>query len=100
MSRQKKKRSFVSQYLPADEVISKSERLADPDSYESRKKKAAEKKKKHKSVYQKKVEAEKAQSGGNEDSGRKGGRLADKIRKLNEQKRKQNEKNSDQDTEA
>lgn len=92
MSRQKKKRSFVSQYLPADEVISKSERLADPDSYESRKKKAAEKKKKHKSVYQKAQEEQKASEADESTPSQRGGRLADKIRKLNAQKKAQEDK--------
>ncbi|RVU31036.1 hypothetical protein [Neptunomonas marina] len=87
MSRTKKKRAFVHQYLPADPVISKQERLADGDSYESRKKRAQEKKKKHKSVYQKAQENEQAaQNSEPTQRGARGGRLADKIRKLNQQK--------------
>lgn len=85
MTRQKKRRSFVSQYEPAEERESKTERLQDNTSYESRKKRAMDKKKKHKSVYQKALETEKTDSSDQaEQSTRpKGGRLAEKIRQLN-----------------
>ncbi len=88
MSRVKKKRSFVSQYLPADKVESKAERLLDENSYESRKKKAQDKKKKHKSLYQREQEKEKQEKEAATDNGSrpKGGRLAEKIRTLNKNK--------------
>lgn len=98
MSRIKKKRSFVSQYMPAPKVESKAERLLDEDSYESRKKRGQDKKKKHKSVYQKTVEQEKA---GTEtldpQAARKGGRLADKIRAMNKAKDEQAKSKQDTD---
>lgn len=69
-----------------DSGPSRQERLADPESYDSRKRKALEeKKKKHKSVYEKKREAEKADKNKNGQSERKT-RLADKIRQLNKDK--------------
>jgi vacuolar-type H+-ATPase subunit I/STV1 len=95
MSRVKKKRSFVSQYI-LEQKPSKAEKLADEDSYESRRKKNNEKKKKHKSVYQRTLEAEKAsQEADNQQAPKQGGRLAEKIRKLNEQKEKQNDADKD-----
>ena len=57
----------------------RSEKLADPDSYESRKRKNLEQKKKRKSVYQKAVDAE--QDKGQQQAERKTP-LADKIRRL------------------
>ena len=62
------------------------ERLADPESYDSRRRKALEKKKRHPSVYEK----EKAQSDeGQSAQEQRKTRLADKIRKLNKEKAKE-----------
>ena len=69
-----------------DSGPSRQERLADPDSYDSRRRKALEKKKRPPSVYEK-------QKGSNEGSeteqAQRKTRLADKIRKLNEEKTKE-----------
>lgn len=69
-----------------DRGPSRQERLADPDSYDSRKRKALdEKKKKHKSVYEKQREAEKDSKSDSSQTQRKT-RLADKIRRINKDK--------------
>ncbi|WP_067868411.1 hypothetical protein [Neptuniibacter marinus] len=69
-----------------DSGPSRRERLADPDSYDSRRRKALEKKKRHQSVYEKK----KAESEEDENSQeQRKTRLADKIRKLNKEKAQQ-----------
>ena len=82
MTRKKKQRSFVGQFLTAEsDIPTKEELLADPNSKESLKKKALELKKKKKSVYQKeldKQQAEKEKAEKNQQP--QGGRLADKIR--------------------
>ena len=68
-----------------DSGPSRQERLADPESYDSRKRKALEeKKKKHKSVYEKQREAEKANK--NNAQAERKTRLADKIRRINKEK--------------
>jgi len=95
MSRIKKKRSFVRQYLPAEKQPSKAELLVDDESYESRKKRALEKKKKHKSVYEKEREKQLAEQAEPVKSASRGGRLADKIKALNAKNAKQ-EKTSDE----
>jgi hypothetical protein len=63
---------------------SRSEKLADPDSYDSRRRKAQAEKKKNTSVYEKQRQNE-AGSAENQPVERKT-RLADKIKKLNEDK--------------
>ena len=64
---------------------SRSEKLADPDSYDSRRRKAQEKKKRHQSVYEK--QKEKGDDAAVAEQPKT--RLADKIRKLNEEKKEQ-----------
>ncbi|EXJ11254.1 hypothetical protein [Nitrincola nitratireducens] len=96
MTREKKRRSAVHQ----DELVftpRKQERLADPESYESRRSKAIKERKKQASVYEKaRLEAEK--EGKAAAAGRRGahntGPLADKIRRLNQQKRKAAERDA------
>jgi hypothetical protein len=69
-----------------DRGPSRQERLADPDSYDSRKRKALDsKKKKHKSVYEKQREADKIANSTTPQAERKT-RLADKIRRINKDK--------------
>ncbi len=68
---------------------SRSERLADPESYDSRRRKAQAEKKKNASVYEKQRQ-DSASSGDNPSAERKT-RLADKIRKLNEDKKVQDD---------
>ncbi|MCP4596768.1 hypothetical protein [Neptuniibacter sp.] len=71
-----------------NEGPSRNERLADPNSYESRRRKAQEKKKKHTSVYEKERQAEKNNASDDKTTERKT-RLADKIKKLNKEKQKE-----------
>lgn len=87
MSRTKKKRRHVSQYIQEDAGPTKAERLANPGSYEARKRKALKESKKPKSVYQKELEKQEAAKKQDSSDQRKGGRLADKIRKLNAEKK-------------
>lgn len=68
---------------------SRSERLADPESYDSRRRRAQAEKKKNASVYEKQRQ-DSENSGENQATERKT-RLADKIRKLNEDKKAQDE---------
>ena len=68
-----------------DSGPSRNERLADPDSYDSRRRKAKAEKKKNKSVFEKQREAEQSNSSNSQANDRKT-RLADKIRKLNQEK--------------
>jgi hypothetical protein len=99
MTRKKKQRSYVGQFVTGEsDIPTKEELLADPNSKESLKKKALEQSKKRKSVYQKeldKQQAEKDKAANLQQP--QGGRLADKIRanakaKENEQaKENQNE---------
>ena len=76
-----------------DKTPRKQERLADPDSYESRKQRAQKQKKKHVSVDQKRINAKPTKSAIERDTEagrrgeRKGGRLADKIRQYNADKK-------------
>ncbi|MFC6673109.1 hypothetical protein [Marinobacterium aestuariivivens] len=83
MTRVKKKRSDANRIEWGESPPRRSEKLADPDSYESRKKKALEKRKRQKSVYEKHVEQQERDDERREDSGPRGGRLAEKIRRLN-----------------
>ncbi|MGH1462181.1 MAG: hypothetical protein ACRBB6_09100 [Neptuniibacter sp.] len=81
MKKSRKAKGFIDDSGP-----SRQERLADPESYDSRKRKALEaKKKKHKSAYEKKREAEKTDKNKNAQAERKT-RLADKIRRMNKEK--------------
>ena len=78
MSRVKKKRTGGQPVTWLDQPR-RSEKLADPDSYESRKRRNLDKKKKVKSIYDKHQDDAKDQQN-NLDDGKT--RLADKIRKL------------------
>ena len=104
MTRLKKQRRMANKIV-LDKTPKKQERLADPDSYESRKQRAMAKKKKHQSVEQKRIKAKPTKSAIERDTEagrrgeRSGGRLADKIRKLNAQKRDQEQSNSDHSAE-
>lgn len=84
MTRVKKKRSSANRIEWGESPQRRSEKLADPDSYESRKKRALEKRKRQKTVYEKHLERE-AQEEGRHAQERlpRGGRLAEKIRRLN-----------------
>ncbi|MDN2659778.1 hypothetical protein Q4583_03980 [Neptunomonas phycophila] len=92
MSRTKKKRPTVG-HLDIRISPDKRDKLTEEDSYETRRKRGLEKKKKHKSVYQKVKEAEEAKADSNEQKQPKGGRLAEKIKKMAQQQ--QAEHNSD-----
>ncbi len=85
MSRVKKKRTGGQPVIWLDEKR-RSEKLADPDSYESRKQKNLDKKKKLKSVYAKHQDEKSAANAG--DTGRKTP-LADKIRRLKKRQEQQ-----------
>lgn len=97
MTRLKKQRRMANKIV-LDKTPKKQERLADPDSYESRKQRAMAKKKKHQSVEQKRIKSKPTQSAIERDTAagkrgeRQGGRLAEKIRRLNAQ---QQESDSD-----
>ncbi|MBN0987175.1 MULTISPECIES: hypothetical protein [Amphritea] len=77
MTRIKKKRTSPKPIFL--DVPRRSEKLADPDSYESRKRRSLEQKKKHKSVYEKAREAELAAESA---EAKRDTPLADKIRRL------------------
>lgn len=104
MTRLKKQRRMANKIV-LDKTPKKQERLADPDSYESRKQRAMAKKKKHQSVEQKRINAKPTKSAIERDTEagrrgeRKGGRLAEKIRKLNAEKRDDDQANSDDSAE-
>jgi hypothetical protein len=83
MSRLKKSRKAKG-FIPSEEP-SRRELRADPDSYDSRRRKAAENKKKNKSVFEKQREAEK-NSNQQTDADKRKTRLQDKIRRLNKEK--------------
>ena len=87
MSRSKKKRTGGQPVIWLDEKR-RSEKLADPDSYESRKQKNLEKKKKVKSVFEKHKDEE---SGAGNNSATRKTPLADKIRRLKKQQETQEE---------
>jgi len=89
MSRTKKRRSNLYRIV-GDQLPSRRERLADDNSYESRKRKAKQEEKKKQSVYQRHLESEKPNKSDNEPEAQpRGGRLADKIRQLNQEKTEQ-----------
>lgn len=91
MTRLKKQKRMANKIV-LDKTPRKQERLADPDSYESRKQRAQKQKKKHLSVDQKRINAKPTKSAIERDTEagrrgeRKGGRLADKIRQYNADK--------------
>ncbi len=91
MTRLKKQKRMANKIV-LDKTPRKQERLADPDSYESRKQRAQKQKKKHASVEQKRINAKPTKSAIERDTEagrrgeRKGGRLADKIRQYNSDK--------------
>ena len=101
MTRLKKQRRMANKIV-LDKTPKKQERLADPDSYESRKQRAMAKKKKHQSVEQKRVNAKPTQSALERDTlagkrgERQGGRLAEKIRRLNADKTDLDEANEEE----
>lgn len=78
MSRVKKKRTGGQPVIWLD-TPRRSEKLADPDSYESRKRRNLEKKKKVKSTFDKHIEESRQTERGTEQ---RKTRLADKIRQL------------------
>lgn len=98
MTRLKKQKRMANKIV-IDQTPKKQERLADPDSYESRKQRALKKKKKHPSMLEKKRNAKPTLSAHDRDvaAGKKGeksgGRLADKIRQYNADKAKQSDDN-------
>ncbi|WP_432694947.1 hypothetical protein ACQUQP_10330 [Marinobacterium sp. YM272] len=94
MTRKKKERR-LGKFMPVlEQKPRKQERLADPDSKESRKKKAIRDRKKHLSVYEK-AQATQSRVERDEEAGRKGtrhgGPLAEKIRRINEAKKAKEE---------
>lgn len=99
MTRLKKQRRMANKIV-LDKTPKKQERLADPDSYESRKQRAMVKRKKHQSVEEKKKNAQPTQSAKERDTKagqrgeRQGGRLADKIRDLNAKAREGDDEGS------
>ncbi|WP_415884968.1 hypothetical protein ACMXYO_09920 [Neptuniibacter sp. QD37_6] len=82
MARLKKSRKAKG-FIP-NEGPTRNERLADPDSYDSRRRKAKQEKKKNQSVFEKQRQAD-DNSASKKQPERKT-RLADKIRELNKSK--------------
>jgi len=97
MTRVKKKRSDANRIEWDERPPRRSEKLADPDSYESRKKKALDKRKRHKSVYEKHLEQESRNEERADQKGARGGRLAEKIRRLNRETRDYEAESDDAD---
>ena len=94
MTRRKKERR-LGKFMPVlEQKPKKQERLADPTSKESRRKKAQQMEKKKESAYAK-AQATKTRAARDEEAGRRGtrhgGRLAEKIRRLNEQREESEE---------
>lgn len=86
MTRARKKRSDANRIEWGESAPRRSEKLADPGSYESRKKRALDKRKQQKSVYEKQREKEEREARVREQQLPRGGRLAEKIRRLNREK--------------
>ncbi|MCV6590402.1 MAG: hypothetical protein OIF57_15470 [Marinobacterium sp.] len=84
MTRQKKRR-HTREWVEFEDGPSRKDKLSNPDSYESRKRKAKAEQKKNRSVFQKVQDAKAAANGGQKENSHARGRLADKIRKLNAQ---------------
>lgn len=82
MARLKKSRKAKG-FIP-NEGPTRNERLADPDSYDSRRRKAKQEKKKNQSVYEKQRQADDGSS--SQTQSERKTRLADKIRELNQSK--------------
>ena len=97
MTRERKKRSDANRIEWGTQPPRRSEKLADPDSYESRKKRALEKRKKQKSAYEKHLEQQERSEGRDDQKGARGGRLAEKIRGLNREKRELDDDVDDED---
>lgn len=93
MSRNKKSRKLGSLMTVLERKPKKQELLADPTSKESRRKKALEQRKKHQAIADRNKDATMPAKERDIKAGRKGtrhgGPLADKIRKLNAEKREQ-----------
>ncbi len=93
MSRNKKSRKLGSMMTVLERKPKKQELLADPTSKESRRKKAQDGRKKHQAVADRKRDATMTAKERDTKAGRKGtrhgGPLADKIRKMNAEKREQ-----------
>jgi hypothetical protein len=86
MTRLKKKRSDANRIEWGESAPRRSEKLADPGSYESRKRKSLDKRKQQKSVYEKQLEKEEREARLRAQQQPRGGRLAEKIRRLNREK--------------
>jgi hypothetical protein len=86
MTRLKKKRSDANRIEWGESAPRRSEKLADPTSYESRKRRALDNSKKQKSVYEKQLEKEEREARLKAQQQPRGGRLAEKIRRLNREK--------------
>ncbi len=86
MTRLRKKRSDANRIEWGEAAPRRSEKLADPSSYESRKKTGLDKRKQQKSVYAKQLEKEEREARLREQKIPRGGRLAEKIRQLNREK--------------
>ena len=86
MTRKKKERSTGKLMTVLERAPRKQERLAEPTSKEARRQKALRERKKHKSVYEK-AQATQSRVERDAEAGRRrtrhGGRLAEKIRRLN-----------------
>ena len=78
IKKSRKAKGFIDEEGP-----NRRERLADPESYDSRRRKAQQERKKHKSVYEKHQEAEAANANGDKSGNQRQTRLSDKIRRLN-----------------
>jgi hypothetical protein len=93
MSRNKKSRKLGTMMTVLERKPKKQELLADPTSKESRRKRAQEQRKKHQPVEVKRSRATQSAKDRDVQAGRKGtrhgGPLADKIRKINAEKREQ-----------
>jgi len=93
MSRNKKSRKLGSMMTVLERKPKKQERLADPTSKESRRKKAQEQRKKQQGVAERKKDATMSARERDTKAGRQGARhngpLAAKIRQLNAEKREQ-----------
>lgn len=99
MTRLKKKRSDANRIEWGESAPRRSEKLADPDSYESRKKRSLEKRKQQKSVYEKQREKEELEARQRQMQQPRGGRLAEKIRRLNREKSAADLPKTEQDAE-
>ncbi len=99
MTRVKKKRSDANRIEWGETAPRRSEKLADPTSYESRKRRSLDNRKKQKSVYEKQLEKEEREARLKAQQPR-GGRLAEKIRRLNREKAAAELSDTDSDIES